>query len=540
MHRSKHALCAALLAALAPSIAAAHGGGGGGGHYVYIPVYGGSVPSVVPPAKTGDYSNIKSVAVISAIATKVTLGNMALLADHKDIDVTDWNLDQTVEATVKQYLTGKFMVKPLAYDRAALAAIPNGHFDTGSAKPVDDFLRALPAQGIDAFVVVRPDSEGSAPPAAGFSLDATNGFYTRPVEVANYEIDIIDAHTGAVIGHALSRITERQQTQASFAAIYAPPDLFLSPKDTPSDYQRAEMKNDFARLIASSLRETLRSLDLGIALPEVGSRTLIPIPLDKDPHKNVHTVAVLSAVGDQLELNHRAPFFVHKLTKIPVADWNLDREIEAKMAAVLDKRWAVKAVPADRTKLANVVIDYNAHPLQTPIDGLTQTSDVDAYVVVLKNSGPVGGLSDTVSGMGLWNMNGVDGQNTGIFARYVIAVIDPHTLKPVWIQRGLTSPARSPEIPLVITSNANWPKDGGALTPDQAQRLHPAFSDIMNDSVPETMFRMALTGMMVAPAPGTTDLPRRPGTGAVATDATDTSTATMTSSAPAQPAADAK
>lgn len=535
MHRSKRGLCAALIAALAPSIAAAHGGGGGGGHYVYIPIYGGNGPSIVPPAKRGDYSNIKTVAVISAIATKVTLGNMAVLAEHKDIDVTDWNLDQTVETTVKQYLTPRFTVKSVAYDRAALAAIPNGHFDTGSARPVNDFLKALPVQGIDAFVVVRPDSEGSAPPAAGFSLDATNGFYPRPVEVANYEIDIVDAHTGAIIGHALSRIADRQQTPASFAAIYTPPDLTLSAKDTPSEYQHAEMKNDFARLIALSLRETLRSLNLGIALREVGSRTLIPIPPDKDPHKNINTVAVISAVGDQLELNHRAPFFVHKLTKTPVSDWNLDSEIEAKMAAALGKRWAVKAVAVDRAKLANVVIDYNACTLQTPIEGLTQTSDVDAYIVVVKNSGPVGGLSDNVSGIGLWNMNGVGGESSGIFARYVIAIVDPNTLKPVWIQRGVTSPAHSPEIPLLVTSNANWPKDGGALTPDQAQRLRPAFSDIMNDSIPETMFRMALTGMMVAPAPGTTELPRRPGAAAVVTDATDPSAAAVAEGSAAQP-----
>jgi hypothetical protein len=538
MHRSKRGLCAALIAALAPSIAAAHGGGGGGGHggghYVYIPIYGGSGPSIVPPAKTGDYSNIKTVAVISAIATKVTLGNMAVLAEHKDIDVTDWNLDQTVETTVKQYLTPRFTVKSVAYDRAALAAIPNGHFDTSSAKPVNDFLKALPVQGIDAFVVVRPDSEGSAPPAAGFSLDATNGFYPRPVEVANYEIDIVDAHTGAVIGHALSRIADRQQTPASFAAIYTPPDLPLSAKDTPSEYQRAEMKNDFARLIALSLRETLRSLNLGIVLPEVGSRTLIPIPPDKDLHKNIHTVAVISAVGDQLELNHRASFFAHKLTKTPVSDWSLENEIEAKMAATLDKRWTVKAVSVDRAKLANVVIDYNARTLQTPIDGLTQTSDVDAYIVVLKNSGPVGGLSDPASGIGLWHAKSFDDENSGIFARYVIAIVDPHALKPVWIQRGLTSPAHSPEIPLLVTSNANWPKDGGAPTPEQAQTLHTAFSDIMNDSIPETMFRMALTGMMVAPAPGTTDLPRRPGTGAVATDTTASSTAEIAPSPPSQ------
>ena len=530
------ALAIALLMAGAPSVATAHGGGGGG--YVYIPIYGGSGPALVPPAKTGDYSKIKTVAVISAIAQKLTLGSPALLEKkHKEIDVSDWALDRVAEKTVAQYLASRFTVKDVPHDPAPLAAIPNDHFDTGSEKPVRAYLAALPAESVDAFIVLRPDSEAPGPGIAGLSVDSTNNYFLHPAEIASYEIDVVDAKSGATLAHALSRIALRKDTAPSFAAINAPPDLRLSYLDTPSDRQRAELKNDFARLIARSLRETLRSLDLGIALPEVGARDPVPIPLEKNPLKKIHAVAVISAVGDRLELNHRGAFFRHSDTTTPIEDWNLDGEIEAKLAASLDKRLTVKSVTADRTKLAKLTITFDDKTLATPLDGLTQTSDVDAYIVVLKNSGPVGGMSDTVSGLGLWNMNGAGGESSGAFARYALAIVDPHTLKPVWLQRGIASPAFSSEIPLQFASNADWPKDGGAPTPEQAKRLRQTFAKMMDDSVPETMLRMTLTGMMVAPAPGVTDLSPRPGAAPAEADAAEPSPTAGSPSPAAQPAA---
>jgi len=510
------ALATALFVSLAPTTGFAHGGGGGGGgHYVYVPVYiGGGGPAIVPAAKTGDYSNIKTVAIVTAVAQKLTLGSKALLASHTDIDVSDWKLDDVVETTVAKYLSPKFTVKHIAYDRGALAAIPNSHFDANSDKPVYDYLSKLPWDGIDAMVVIRPDAEMPGPFTDGLSVDTP---VQRPIETAGFEIDIMN-RDGLKIGHALSRIALRKGAREDFASIFAPMDLRLTSKDVPTPYQRAKLKNEFAHLLAVSLRETLRALHLGIVLPEVGSRDLIPIPTEKSPWGKMHSVAVVSAVGDRLDLNHRGALFRHSLTTAPVSDWNIDSEIEAKMASALDKRLSVKTVAVDRAKLASVEMTIDNNGLATPLAGLTPTSDVDAYVVVLKRKSAVMLQNDPVFGLGMWNQNGMDGESSGVFADYAIAIVDPHTLKPMWVQRGDTSPANAIEAPIRVTSNMNWPKDGGELTPDQSTQLHGIFLDIMNDSVPETMYRMMLTGVMAAPTPGVTDLPSQPGSSAPVLD----------------------
>jgi hypothetical protein len=508
------ALATALVVSLVPAVASAHGGGGGGGgghggggHYVYVPVYMGDAgPPVVPAAKTGDYSGIKTVAIVTAVAQRLTLGSKALLSSHKDIDVSDWNLDPVVEATVAKYLSGRFTVKTIPYDRAALAAIPNSHFDSNSDKIADDYLSKLPADGIDAFVVIRPDAEMPGPITDGLSLDSSGGYYLRPVEMASYEIDIV-ARDGRKIAHSLSRIATRKGAAEEFPVLFAPPGLALTDKDTPSKLQRAMLKNEYARLLALSLRQTLRSLNLGITLPEVGARDLIPIPPDKNPLTKLHTVAVVSAVGDRLDLNHRGALFRHSLTTAPVAEWNLDGEIEAGVTAALDKRLKVRAVTVDRAKLASVEVGVVNSDLSTPIAGLTPTSGVDAYIVVLKRKTAVGMQADPVSGLGLWNQNGLGGESSGVFADFAVAIVDPQTLKPHWLQAGVTSPAKPGEAPISATSNTNWPKDGGAPTPEQSAALHKDFADMMADAVPETMYRMMLTGVMPAPVPGVTEIP---------------------------------
>lgn len=493
------ALAGALAIACVPGTAIA-GHTGRGAHMIYIPYFAGTVPTVVPPAKTGDASGIKTVAVISAVGTRLTLGNRALFGTYKDIDTSDWNLDGIIETTLTGYLSRAFAVKMVPYNRAALAAIPNDHTDTDSAKPVHDFLATIPANGIDAFVVVRPDSEGQAPPTAGLSL-VTSG-YPRPTEIANYEIDIVDARSGAIISHALSRFATRQKAPPAFAAVYASPGLALTPADTPTDYQRALLKNDFARLIAVSLRETLRSLNLPIALPPVGARDLVPIPPEKAPLRRIHTVGVVSAIGDRLSMIHSAPFSPHSERESLISDWNLDGEIEAAIVSHLDKRYVVKPISADRGKLDWVKLVRDQTALSTSIDGLAPAADIDAYIVVMKDST----TPDSIHGVGLYNFGTLSGSTTTAIVNYVMMIVDAHTLKPFWIQRGITSPALPIEVPTHTIDSADWPPPGSGPTDDQARALHAAFSEIMNDSIPETMLRMTLTGMMVSPAPGVTSL----------------------------------
>jgi hypothetical protein len=501
----KRALCAAaLLAGFLPAAALAHGGGGGGGHggghttytTVYIP---GGIPEV-PAAKTGDTSAIHSVAIVTAIGQNMMLGRPGWLAQHKTIDISDWKLDDEVDATLRRYLAGRFTFVNVPYDAAALAAIPNGKNDT-TVKNMQAYLGALHAQGVDAFVVVRPDAEGDAF-SPGLSLDNNDSATARPTVEANYEIDIVDAKSLAIVSHTLSRVTLRQGDGEHFAALLGSMDINISPDQTPSDAQRAEMKKAFSHLVSISLVETLRSLNLGVALPQPGARVMVPIPKDIAPFQKVTNVAVVSAVGDSLDLNHRAPFFVHSATTAPIADWNLDAAIESDVRAALDKRFVVKPVPVDRAKIAALNITIDQKGIATTVDGLTATGDIDAYIVVLKRTSPFG--LDDVKGLGVAHQTSIGDEHTTVFAIYEIAVVDPHTLKPLMVLAGRTSPLQPIEVPVHVVPNTTWPQTP-PLSPDQARTVEQALTDMMADSIPETLMRMGLTGMMpngeAAPAP---------------------------------------
>jgi hypothetical protein len=499
---------AALMVAASPAFAHGGGGGGGGhggGHVTYVPIFipGSSVPEV-PPAKVGDTSQIHSVAIISAVGQTMTLGSIGWFNTRTSLPIADWKLDDLVDATLRKHLAGRFTFVDVPHDSAALAALPDGSLDSAKS-PGHAYLAALPAQGVDAFIVVRPAGDDLSFHVAGLSLDAS-GIPGRPSINANYEIDIVDAKTLTVISRSFSRVTLRQGDIEHFASLLGTTDVNLQPKQTPTDVQRATMKAEFSHLLSISLIETLRSLELGVALPPPGTRVIVPIPEAMKPFANVKTVAVVSAIGDGLELNHRGTFFVHSLKVAPIADWNLDGEIENQIAAALDKRFTVKPIQADRAAIAKLVIKVNDTGIATPISGLPTVPAADLYIVVLKHSTTWLGLDD-LAGVGLWNQTPFGDQVTSLFVDYTIAVVDPHTLRPLVLRVGLTSPRFPQDAPARTIDNALFPKDWTTLSPDQAKALHPMVSELVADSIPETLMRLGLTGMMpsgdqpAAPAP---------------------------------------
>jgi len=511
MLRKFGALTAALAIMFVSTHAIAHGGGGGGGGghgggghgggYYYVPIYGGTAPAVVPAARVGDTSGIKTVAIISSVGEKVTLGVTALFALHKDIDVSDWKLDDTIESTVAQYLSSKFTIKNVPHDPAALAAISNNHFDTDSAKSVQDYLAALPSQGVDAFVVIRADSEGEAPPTGGLSVDSGGGFFVHPAEVANYEFDMVDAHTFKVISHAFSRIQLRGGTGASFAALNAPVEVAsLDAKSVPTDAQRAKMKTEFTKLMALSLLETIRSLNLGVPLPDVGGRIIAPTPAGKAVLPKVKTVAVVSAIGDSFGVIEMDPWgaIAHE-NFVPVADWQIDSRVEGAMRAALSKRFVVKDAAADRAQLSQARINFTAGADNGPLPGLQVSKDIDMYLVALKHAAPYN--SPRCMGLGVYGSKGLFSSNATAYACYDFVLVDGRTLKPVFAAFGTLSPKWPVVVPMQPVDGALWPKTP-ELSPEQNDKLRAILTSYLDDSVPEMMLRLGLTDMTINYIPG--------------------------------------
>jgi hypothetical protein len=489
----------------AASPAAAHGGGGGGSHgggarYQYITVImtGGAVP--VPAAQIGDYSHIRNVAIITAIGGGLTLHDSLIWSgpDQPPVNISGWGVDAQVENELTRLLGNRFTIKHADYDRAEIEALENGKGAIDPLARLRDKLRVIANDGIDAFIVVRPDVEGAMMGPPGLGVE--NRSDMRPVAWANYEIDIIDAHTLTVIGHAASRLQTRSGGPVGFPGRYRIGGFVVDGKQTPSTAQLAQMQTSFSSLISATLLSTLRALALGVTLPDPSERDLIPIPLAMKPFAKVKNVAVISAIGNGLDLNHRGKFFEHNLTLTPIPDWNLDSEIEVQIATMLDKQFSVKTVPVDRAALAKISPPANSASFAPPTHGLTPTQDVDLYILVLKHTTTWMGLDD-LSGVGMWNQTPFGDEVTRVFADYTLAVVDAHTLRPILVRTGVMSPHWPQPQPIRTIDNSAFPKDWKTLSDDQAMTVHKAIMDMMTDSLGETLLHMSLTGQMVAPPP---------------------------------------
>jgi len=276
MKRTISGLCLAALLTLPPGLPAeAHGGG-----FVYVPMYVPQAPPQVPAAVTGAYERFHTVAVISAIGATLTLNNQHFLGTKTGaLDIADWRIDDQVNSSLHQYLGARFTFKDVAYDRGALASIPNGAWDD-SRVALRKYLVAVPNDGVDAFIVVRPDLEYKMPGMPGLALMKNED--NRPMIWANYEIDVLDAHTLELISKAYSRVQTRAGTPLSFAVMPARDSLKLDDDFALNDAQRAELHTDVSVLLTVSLLETLRALQTGVTLPAVGARAIVPVKPDED------------------------------------------------------------------------------------------------------------------------------------------------------------------------------------------------------------------------------------------------------------------
>ena len=316
-----------------------------------------------------------------------------------------------------------------------------------------------------------------------------------------FEIEIFDAHTYQRIARCFARLEIRHGAPAKFAGFVAPQGRAPDAAYALTDTQRELLRKDFRHDIAETVYNTLRALQLGLPIPAPGDEALVPIPPQANRFSQIRNVAVVSTIGDLFTMAYRTVMFEHHMTSVPIGDWNLDMHIEAMIRAQLDKRFTVKSVPVDRGSLENVLaaapfpgLSYSVLP--PVINGLPTSSDVDAYVVVIRRVGPMGDATDPVSGVGIWKRKPFGSEFTELFANYEIVVVDAHTLGPIAHLSGVAS--RHQPIPTVYRSidNAIWPSgEVDALAPAQIAQVQQILNDMLTDSTGETLLEMGLTGM---------------------------------------------
>jgi hypothetical protein len=507
--------CATLLAlavAFSPAAVLAHGGGGGGGgghggggggHHggggYYYPIIIPVAPPTVPPARVGDYSKIHTIAIISAVGASLALESQRFLsANSKTLDISNWGIDAQIEADLRNDLSGRFAVKHVNYDRTGIEALYNGKSATGDSD-LQAALAKLPGADVDAYIVIRPDIEGAMWGPAGLGLIAPTMSETRPITWANYEIDVIDARTFKTIGHAASRLISGNGGTYAFPGLYRGQDVALDNSLAPTDAQLAAMRRDFSQLVSATLVSTIGDMGFGIPLSYADALALVPVQIEIPAYSApgnsgpVRTVAIVSVLGDKIAFDDHGAAPGQRVAVANIADWKLDDEIETEIRDALVNRLAVRPATVDRARLANVNMPVTDAALKTPVPGLGATPNADAYIIVFKHMEADPAPGGTVTGLAM--SNGTAGR-TKLAANYAIVLIDAHTLRPLWIQRG----APSPNFASKSLDAAVWPKDGAALSPEQAKTAHQLLSDTIADSITETLDLMTMEGVIPSPA----------------------------------------
>ena len=267
-----------------------------------------------------------------------------------------------------------------------------------------------------------------------------------------------------------------------------------------TDKQGALLQNILTHDLPLTVVETIRPLGLGVALPQPGARKIIDIPNDKAPYAQIKTVAIVSAIGDQIEFDHvGAMFGAGRSSDRPLpapADWQLDEKVEAEIKDAVSRRFTIKDTGQGRAALyAAPPIDTSV-PLRKTLDQLAPRADIDGYIVVLKYTRPIDDI--TATGLGLANRGTLGKSFSFMFAQYAILLVDAHSLKVLAVGFAQMSPKFPSTQPVLLESDYLWPDQPSAARPPQLALIHTDLDKMLDDGIPETLLWMRLTGKAVA------------------------------------------
>jgi hypothetical protein len=461
---------------------------------VFIPIYIPASVPVVPAAVKADYEKIHKVAVISAIGGSLDVMSIRQLgpADERPFPISDWNLDAQATALLKQYLGGRFEFHDVAYDSAALSALPNGHWTTASASTAKlvEYLKTLPAGDIDAFLLVRPDQEAGvqAPPGIGIFMQGGDASLW-----ANYEIDIVDAKDIRQIAKSFARVRLRDNTTASFAGLELNKALYPDGDQNLTATQLKTIGVATNYLLRVSMIETIRALDLGVPLPAAGARVLKPIPADSNPYRKYKSIAVASVLGDGLtEDGFGFMQMSHDHFVLPVPDWQLDARAEERVKKALAGHFEVHDADVDRAALSKISIMSNDLKVNRDFSTLKPSGDTDLWLLLMPASLPVVS-GHKAEGAGLYKVTG----GAAAYVNYLMVLVDARSGAFLMSRLPTTSPDHAEAFAWRRIDKSVFPDKPPALSPAQAEQVKATITSLLDDTLDETVLRMGLTGLVV-------------------------------------------
>ena len=217
----------------------------------------------------------------------------------------------------------------------------------------------------------------------------------------------------------------------------------------------------------------------------------------------------LSAIGDRLAFIREEPVLAQSNPPLEISEWKFDDQIEQMTRGELSKRFTIKNISINRDALMASQIADDAGNYTPAFSGLQTTSDVDAYVVIIKHppsfaayDGRVVGNEPGSRGIGLWRTKvlGYDA-HINAYLSYAVAVIDARTLKIIRWSESTASPKYAQALPLQEVDSKLWTTNSATLTTDQREVIRQNLVTLINDSIPETLLHLRLGGMMVTDTP---------------------------------------
>jgi hypothetical protein len=440
----------------------------------------------VDDVKTGSYANIHKVAIVSAVGSIFRLSNTIGWGKHATLDIADWHIDDLAAATVKKYLGGRFEFVDVNFDHDAVITLPTRMSRETKTKA---FLKQLPDPGIDAFLLIHPsqDSDMTGPEGLALGNDGETRLW------ANFEVDVVDAHTFEFIGEVQAHL-QTPEGKHVYAAFAEAPGFWFDPGTPLTPGKKDWLRKQTEELIPRALVECLRALNFGVTLPPPGDHSIAPPALGGGMDE-MKSVAVVSALGDKISLVTVNVLSANETKDVSIPDWNLDAEIERIAGDAMAKKFAVKSVPIDRALLAPLLTFAGG---RVPALRLPVRDDVDAYVVLLKASTDKGGMK----GLGFWSMRPLTGRQTKVFDDFSIVVVDARTLRVIKSAAFATDfLAQDPKF--VADSNL-WPEKGEAdITPDMAKKMRARILTLVADDFQQAFYTMDLGGQAHATAADT-------------------------------------
>jgi hypothetical protein len=204
---------------------------------------------------------------------------------------------------------------------------------------------------------------------------------------------------------------------------------------------------------------------------------------DTDEYKNIHTVAVISRMGDTFTFKEvGGTVFSNSEKAIQIPEWRIDDKIASLVTEALSPRFTV--VPAG---LSGLPITADLRPL---IRSLPPEKIADAYVVIGEWTRQIPTTNQSLSGLGVFRQGKIfGGHSDWLHADYTISVTDGKTLKQIDSGTSrMNDGGFWNSVPAIVpTDESTWTDTPETLSDSQKQAIKLQMVQLLEKSLPHAL-----------------------------------------------------